>query len=394
MWALCPKLAPREVRISLGVTRTEEEMATLSQLTGSEEGAVPQPSASSRLRKKLVRRNSPDHSQLWRRSSQGAFLLLNIWIGAAFYLWVRGFETGSHLRSATRPAGVEGWLPIAGLMNFKYWLTTGRLPATHPAALFLFITFVAIAFLLRKAFCSWLCPVGTLSEYLWRAGRQIFGRNFQLPRWLDIPLRSLKYLLLGFFVWAVANMSAVAVAEFMHSPYGAIADVRMLNFFRDLGETAAIVLATLVVASIFVQNFWCRYLCPYGALLGLVSLSSPLRIRRSEPDCIDCAKCAKVCPSALPVDKLITIKSAECTGCLECVAVCPAEGALHLSLPKWMHTPNEGNLPPWAMALAIAALFLGIVGYAKASGNWKGDVPDYVYRQLVSHANEIDHPVE
>ena len=209
-------------------------MATLSQLTGSEEGAVPQPSASSRLRKKLVRRASPDHSQLWRRGFQVAFLLLNIWIGTAFYLWVRGFETGSHLRSATRPAGVEGWLPIAGLMNFKYWLTTGRLPATHPAAMFLFITFVAIAFLLRKAFCSWLCPVGTLSEYLWRAGRQIFGRNFQLPRWLDIPLRSLKYVLLGFFVWAVANMSAVAVAEFMHSPYGAIADVRMLNFFRDL----------------------------------------------------------------------------------------------------------------------------------------------------------------
>ena len=52
-------------------------------------------------------------------------------------------------------------------------------------------------------------------------------------------MRALKYLLLGFFVWAVANMSAAAVEEFMRSPYGAIADVRMLNFFRDLGETAS-----------------------------------------------------------------------------------------------------------------------------------------------------------
>ena len=117
----------------------------------------------------------------------------------------------------------------------------------------------------------------------------------------------------------------------MHSPYGAIADVRMLNFFRDLGETAAIVLAVLVVASVLVQNFWCRYLCPYGALLGMASLLSPLRIRRSESACIDCAKCAKACPSALPVDKLISIKSAECTGCMECVAVCPSEGALQLA---------------------------------------------------------------
>jgi polyferredoxin len=371
-----------------------KNMASLSQLGESQEAAsAKQPSRDSiRLRKRLVRRAGPDHSQLWRRSFQLAFLLLNIWIGVAFYFWVRGFETGSHLRTMIRPAGVEGWLPIAGLMNFKYWLSTGRLPGTHPAALFLFIIFLAIAFLLRKAFCSWMCPVGTLSEYLWRAGRRVFRRNFQPPRWLDLPLRSLKYLLLGFFVWAVANMSASAIAEFMRSPYGAIADVRMLNFFRYLGETGAIVLAILVLASVFVQNFWCRYLCPYGALLGIVSLSSPLRIRRSETACIDCTKCAKVCPSALPVDKLISIKSAECTGCLECVAACPAEGALQMSLPEWTSVPNEGRLPAWAMALAIAALFLGIVGYAKSSGYWNGDVPDYVYRQLVPQANEVTHP--
>jgi polyferredoxin len=343
-------------------------------------------------RKKLTRRSQPDRSQLFRRSFQFAFLLLNVWIGAGFYSWVRGFETGTHLRTVTRPAGVEGWLPIAGLMNFKYWLTSGRIPATHPAATFLFLTFLAIAFLFRKAFCSWLCPVGTLSEYLWRAGRQIFRRNFQLPRWLDLPLRGLKYLLLGFFAWAVANMSADAIEQFMHAPYGAIADVRMLNFFRYLGETAAIVLAVLVIASVLVQNFWCRYLCPYGALLGIASFFSPLRIRRYEETCIDCAKCAKACPSALPVDKLVTIKSAECTGCLECAAVCPAEGALDISLPRWTHAPREGRLPAWALAAGIVFLFFGVVGFAKTAGYWNGDVPDYVYRQLVPNANEVRHP--
>jgi polyferredoxin len=189
-------------------------------------------------------------------------------------------------------------------------------------------------------------------------------------------------------------MSAGAIEEFMHSPYGAIADVRMLNFFRSLGETATIILAVLVVLSVLVQNFWCRYLCPYGALLGIASIFSPLRIRRSADACIDCAKCAKVCPSALPVDKLVTIKSAECTGCLECVAVCPAEGALQLSLPQWTRTPNDGRLPAWAMAAGIAVLFLGIIGYVKSAGYWNGDVPDYVYRQLVPQANEVVHPTE
>ncbi len=342
------------------------------------------------LRKKLLRRAAPDHSQALRRSFQIAFLLLNLWLGTKFYFWVRQFETGAHERNLMRPAGVEGWLPIAGLMNLRYSLLTGRVPLTHPAAFFLFVTFLAMAFLFRKAFCSWLCPVGTLSEYLWRLGGKLLRRNFQLPTWLDLPSRSLKYLLLGFFVWAISNMSAGAIAEFMQSPYGAIADVRMLNFFRDLGQTAAIVLGVLVIASMLVQNFWCRYLCPYGALLGLTSFLSPLRIRRSEPECIDCAKCAKACPSSLPVDKLVTIKSAECTGCLECVAACPAEGALQLAIPKWT---GAARVSPWAMAAGMAVLFFGIVGYAKTSGYWNGNVPDYVYRQLVPRANDVDHPM-
>jgi polyferredoxin len=344
-------------------------------------------------RKKLVRREVPDRSQRQRRGFQFVFLLLNLWLGAAFYIWVRQIETGTHTLTVARPAGIEGWLPIAGLMNLKYWLATGLLPASHPAAMFLLVSFVAIAFLLRKAFCSWLCPVGTLSEYLWKAGRAIFRHNFRLPGWLDLPLRSLKYVLLGFFVWAVANMSPGVIDEFMRSPYGAIADVRMLNFFRLLSTTAAIVLGVLVLSSVLVQNFWCRYLCPYGALLGLASVFSPVRIRRSVPACIDCEKCAKACPSALPVDKLITIKSAECTGCLECVAVCPAEGALNLSLPKWARSPNEGRLPAWAVSIGIAVLFLGIVGYAKTSGHWNGNVPDSVYRQLVPQADEASHPL-
>src|SRR5450755_2998583 len=311
------------------------------------------------LRRKLIRRAAPDHSQALRRTFQFVFLLLNIWLGGAFYFWVCGLETGVHDRTMARPAGIEGWLPIAGLMNLRYWLTTGHLPASHPAALFLLVSFLAIAFLLRKAFCSWLCPVGSLSEYLWRAGRQIFHRNFPLPRWLDLPLRSVKYLLLGFFAWAVANMPAGAIEQFMHSPYGAIADVRMLNFFRDLGETAVIVLFFLVVASIFVQNFWCRYLCPYGALLGLASLISPVRITRNLETCIDCAKCSKACPSALPVDKLVHIRSAECTGCLECIAVCPANNTLALSLTTGLRSRRA--IPVSTMAAGMAIIFFGLV---------------------------------
>jgi polyferredoxin len=343
-------------------------------------------------RKKLTRRTDRDYSQIIRRSFQIAFLVLNVWIGILFYLWVRQFEPGGRPSSLDRPAGVEGWLPIAGLMNLRYFLISHHVPAVHPAAMFLLITFLTTSFLFRKAFCSWLCPVGTISEYLWRAGRKLLRRSFHLPRWLDLGLRALKYLLLAFFVYAVISMAADELAAFMQSPYGIIADVKMLNFFRHIGGTGAIVLGILVVASLFIQNFWCRYLCPYGALLGIVSLVSPARIRRNTEGCIDCAKCSKACPSAPPVDKLVTIKSAECTGCLECVAVCPAKDTLSLGFPN---IPGRETLriPAWAMAAGIAVVFFGIVGLAKTAGYWDSHFPRAVYQQLVPNADQARHPM-
>ncbi|HEY4932807.1 MAG TPA: 4Fe-4S binding protein [Terriglobales bacterium] len=343
--------------------------------------------ASAAPRKKLIRRTDRDYSQPVRLGFQLAFLALNLWIGMQFYQWVRWAESAGAALAVARPAGIEGWLPIAGLMQFKYVLLTGQIPRIHPAGFFLFTAFLLMSFLLRKSFCAWLCPIGTLSEYLWKLGRSTFGRNFVLPRWLDRPLRSLKYLLLAFFAYAVFTMSAAAIAEFLTTPYGLIVDVRMLNFFRYLGGTAAFVILGLIVASIFVQNFWCRYLCPYGALMGLAALVSPLRITRSEPACIDCAKCAKVCPAALPVDKLVQIHSAECTGCLECIAVCPAKNALVLA------APGKRAVPAWGMAAGIALVFFGLVGYAKLSGYWDTQLPKQVYFQLVPTASEQQHPL-
>jgi polyferredoxin len=168
-------------------------------------------------------------------------------------------------------------------------LATRQLPRLHPAAFFLFVSFALISLLFRKAFCGWICPVGTVSEYLWKIGQCLVGGNFRIPRSVDLPLRSLKYLLLGFFLYAVITMSAAAIADFVASPYGLVVDVRMLNFFRFISITTAYVVAALIMASLLVQNFWCRYLCPHGALMGVISIFSPARITRNESACIDCA---------------------------------------------------------------------------------------------------------
>lgn len=348
-------------------------------------------------RNALIRRLSPDTSQRTRHIVQGLFLLLNGWIGIQFYLWARYFERSGTGLNVSRPAGVEGWLPIAGMMNTKYLFTTGRVPAIHPAAMFLFIGFMLMSLLVKKAFCSWLCPVGTFSELLWRIGRRFFGRNLHLPRWFDIPLRGLKYVLLALFVIVIGTMSAAALDDFMATPYGLVADVKMLNFFRDIGITAVVVVGLLGLLSMLIQNFWCRYLCPYGALMGLASLLSPLKIRRDTDACIDCNKCAKACPAGLAVDQFVQIRTVECTACMACISVCPAENALQLALPpRQAATATERwrrrSVTPIAVCAVLAYLFFGVVLFARATNHWQTNIPQQVYMDLVPRANQLTHP--
>lgn len=337
-------------------------------------------------KKKAFVRAPRDSSQRLRRSFQVAFFALNVWIGIQFVRFVHYYESAGASARVTRPSGVEGWLPIASLMNLKVLVETGHLPLVHPAGVVLLIAFLAISWLLRKSFCSWLCPVGTLSEYLWRLGRQTFRKNWRVPRILDLVLRSLKYALLGLFGYAIAGMSVSAIRAFLEGPYGLIADVKLLNFFRYLTTGGAVTIAVLMILSVFIQNFWCRYLCPYGALLGLFSMASPMRIHRNAVLCIDCGKCARECPSRLPVDRLVSIKSAECTGCLECVAACPVHEALVFS------APGRRAVPAWAVACAIATIFVGMYGWALAAGHWHTNLPDRLYMELVPRANEFSHP--
>src|SRR5262247_1479084 len=101
-------------------------------------------------RRLFIRKQSPDRSQRVRHAIQAVFLLLNCWIGIQFYYFVRYYERGGI--KVARPPGVEGWLPIAGMMNTSYFLQTGRIPQIHPAAMVLFLAFLSISIAFRKAF--------------------------------------------------------------------------------------------------------------------------------------------------------------------------------------------------------------------------------------------------
>ena len=320
-----------------------------------------------------------------RHAVQGATALLVLEIGLEFVGFVRGLERGGAVMA--RPAGVEGFLPISGLMSLRHLWITGEVHPVHPAALAILVAVLATSITIKKAFCSWLCPIGVVSETLAAMSERLFRRRLALPRLLDLPLRGLKYLLLAFFLQAIfVALSSEELKGFLDSPYNRVADIKMLLFFERLSPVGLSVLGGLAAASFLVPYFWCRYLCPYGALLGIVSLAAPLKVTRHAPSCIDCGLCTKACPSRLPVDRLARVRSDECFGCLSCIAACPVSRALRVETPS----PWRRAVRPALLAALVVLLFGGTIVAARAGGWWRNSISDSEY---AARLLEIDDPV-
>lgn len=321
----------------------------------------------------------------WRLLVQWVFLGWCIFLGVQFALFVRHFESSGQAAYYARPPGVEGFLPIGALVSLKAWFASGYFDPIHPAALVLLLTFLAMALLARKSFCSWLCPVGTLEEGLWKLGRKLFGRTFRIWRWLDLLLRVCKYALLLFFAKLILlDMPVMALQGFLKAPYWAIADVKMLHFFTNMSLTSILVISVLALLSVFYQNVWCRYLCPYGALLGLLSFFSPLRIVRRQTSCTDCGACSRACPAQISVQQQRAVCSVECTGCLTCVSQCPEPDTLAIGF--WLRP-----IPAWSFALLVVSLFAGGVLFGMLSGHWETSLSYPDYQRLIPLAARLGH---
>ncbi len=326
-----------------------------------------------------------EDSQFLRSAVQLAFVLLCTWIGIEFYLFVKwGMSAGTE-NFVSRPPGDEGFLPISALISLKYWLMTSIINSVHPSALFIFLAIIITSVVLKKSFCSWLCPIGTLSESLWLLGEKFFGKNIHLPRWLDYPLRSLKYLLLSFFVWAIVRMDVPAMAAFVNSPYNKVADVKMFLFFANISTFALWTIIVFMMLSVIVKNFWCRFLCPYGALLGIVGWLSPLKITREKSTCIDCNLCTEACPANIKVHAAGRIWNDECTSCMRCVEVCPVKNTLTMKTSFVKQT-----IPNWIFGVLVVGVFTAVTGLAMLTRHWDNSITKEEYAKRIQ---EIDSPL-
>lgn len=301
-----------------------------------------------------------------RRTSQLYFVVFYLVAGFFFLKAVSLIPVIGAAATEYRFPAVEAFLPISALIGLKQWLSLGIYDAIHPAGLTILVVAMISAFLCKRGLCSHLCPVGTASELAYKGREKIVADRIQVHPFIHYPLMTMKYILLLFFIYVIfLSMPGPAAAAFIKSPYNTISDVKMLKFFLNPSTTTVIVVSCLVVLSLVVQNFWCRYLCPYGALLNLFAFFSPLTLARNQATCISCKKCDQVCPNGLKISTEDKVTSPECTLCQTCIKACPKPGTLTIN-------SRFGGAPlrPFIYSALFLSLFFAGIGIAMASGHW------------------------
>ncbi|MGI2132238.1 4Fe-4S binding protein [Shewanella baltica] len=290
-----------------------------------------------------------------------------------------------------RPDVVDAFLPIAGGIELKAIVSLNLWDQTHPAAAVMLAAVLLTGLLCKRAFCGWACPLGLAGEYLYAFRKRFIKSELTPPAWLDWPLRMLKYLLLLGLCYIVIGMPAQSIPNYLEGNYHKIADLKMALFFLTPSLITLLVFALILVLAAWRRQGFCRYLCPYGAILGILSFASPLKIRRDSQHCLieakgmKCDKCTRACPANIIVHTKTTVHSDECQACMRCVAACPKSAALGLGLKSGHRLGHKGLL-----ALVLIALFILPLG-AYLAGFWHSQTPDNIRMELIQVIDRVGH---
>ena len=268
-----------------------------------------------------------------------------------------------------KPVGVDALCPLGGVETLYSLLTgDGFIRQTTASAVILLVGMLLMAVVYRRSFCGQLCPLGALQGLLGALGRRLFKRRPTVPRAVDRVARWLKYAVLAFF--AVWSWQAAALVMRPYDPWVAWAHLTSTQLLAEFGIGLAVLVVSLA-GSLVYERFFCKYLCPTGALLGLLARVSFFRIQRDPATCIDCGLCDRACPMNVEVATAATVTSSECISCNECVNVCPAAGALEV-------VPAGGRRPSTVLAAGVVvALMAGIVGFTTLNGSFDWTKPGF-----------------
>lgn len=227
-------------------------------------------------------------------------------------------------------ASLHAVCPFGGVVSLYQLATVGTfVQKIHQSSFVLMLIAFLLAILFGPVFCGWICPLGTIQEFVSSFGRKHFRKRFNhfIPYKIDVTLRYLRYVVLAWVLYMTAATGKLIFAEY--DPYFAL-----FNFWTS--EVAIIGLLILVVTlagSFFVERPWCKYACPYGAVLGITNLFRVFSIRRNQTTCKADGACSILCPMNIPVDSKTIVRDHQCISCMECTseAVCPVKATVQFS---------------------------------------------------------------
>lgn len=231
----------------------------------------------------------------------------------------------------------ETYCPFGGLVALPPLVTHRAFSCTlSELNVALLVSLVVLTLATKKSFCSWVCPLGTIQEWVGRGGRKLFGRYLRLPGATDRVLMPMRYVVLGGVLVLTYTVWGNVWGE---GPLGYDLGFRAFDPYYILftagghGTTVVslFIVAGVLAAAFVIPFFWCRYLCPMGAVMDPLSRAGALRVRRDAATCTDCGRCDEACPHGIAVATAHEVTARDCTNCLECAAECPEEGALGLS---------------------------------------------------------------
>lgn len=170
-----------------------------------------------------------------------------------------------------------------------------------------------------------MCSFGALLDLVYRIGYQITKRRFRIPKHLDVIFRYAKYVILAVLI--VMALMDVAVAKF--SPWDAfgmvftVGSVPNFPLLIRILLPGVILLLLILAASLFIERFFCRYLCPIGAVFAASSAGRLARIEKRRDKCGKCQICTRSCPMGIDLSSMEVVKSVECIDCMRCIEACP-----------------------------------------------------------------------
>jgi len=227
-------------------------------------------------------------------------------------------------------ASLHALCPFGGVVTIYQFVTVGTfVQKIHESSFVLMVIGFLLAILFGPVFCGWICPLGTIQEAVSRFGRKFFRRRFNhfVPARLDKALRYLRYGVLAWVLYMTAVTGKLIFAEY--DPYFAL-----FNFWSsEVSVTGLAILGVTLGLSLFVERPWCKYACPYGAVLGLSNLFRVFGIRRNPQTCKADGACSILCPMNIPVDSKTVVRDLQCISCMECTseAVCPVARTVQLA---------------------------------------------------------------